>query len=56
MTTNKRIIRSGARRHPVTSGVTAHRAENLRVGVADAITEFTGSMPFVYLHALAFAL
>ena len=43
-----------SRRHPATSALTARRAENLQLRVADAITEFAGSMPFVYLHAAAF--
>jgi uncharacterized membrane protein len=36
--------------------MTAHRAGNLQLKMADAITEFAGSMPFVYLHAAAFGL
>jgi len=44
------------RRHPVTSAFSAHRAEDLQLKVADAITTFAGSMPFVYLHAAAFGL
>lgn len=41
-------------RHPVTTELTARRAANLQLKVADVITEFAGSMPFVYLHAVAF--
>jgi uncharacterized membrane protein len=44
------------RRHPVTSAMAARRAGNLQLKIADAITEFAGSMPFVYLHAGAFGL
>ena len=43
-------------RHPV---VVAHRAQgrsDLQVRIADGITAFAGSMPFVYLHAVAFTL
>jgi uncharacterized membrane protein len=40
--------------HPVTAAMLAHRAENLQLKVADAITTFAGSMPFVYIHAAAF--
>jgi uncharacterized membrane protein len=47
---------SGSRRHPVTSAISAQRAESLQLRAADAITEFAGSMPFVYLHAVAFGL
>ncbi len=34
----------------------AHRAASLQLKVADRITAFAGSMPFVYLHAAVFAL
>jgi uncharacterized membrane protein len=40
--------------HPVTRALTAQRAENLQLMIADRITGFAGSMPFVYLHAGAF--
>lgn len=42
--------------HPV---VVAHRSDrkaSAQLRIADAITSFAGSMPFVYLHAVAFAL
>ena len=39
--------------HPV---VIAHRKGNSQSRIADAITKFAGSMPFVYIHAVAFAL
>jgi uncharacterized membrane protein len=42
--------------HPVTAALMAQRAENLQLKVADGITTFAGSMPFVYIHAAAFAL
>ena len=42
--------------HPVVAAQTAHRTENLQLRVADAITSFAGSMPFVYIHAVGFAL
>ncbi|MDQ6874924.1 MAG: DUF1003 domain-containing protein [Actinomycetota bacterium] len=32
-----------------------HRAADLQLRIADAITSFAGSMPFVYLHAVVFA-
>ncbi|MDQ1629523.1 MAG: hypothetical protein QOI54_3267 [Actinomycetota bacterium] len=41
-------------RHPIVAAHLARRAESLQVRVADAITAFAGSMPFVYLHATAF--
>jgi uncharacterized membrane protein len=43
------------RRHPVVEAQLAHRAEDAQVRIADAVTAFAGSMPFVYLHAVAFA-
>jgi len=33
----------------------AHRAADLQLKIADRITAFAGSMPFVYLHAAVFA-
>jgi uncharacterized membrane protein len=41
--------------HPVTAAMLAQRAENLQLKIADAITTFAGSMPFVYIHGAAFA-
>jgi uncharacterized membrane protein len=41
--------------HPVVVEHAARRASNLQLRIADAITAFAGSMPFVYLHAAAFA-
>jgi uncharacterized membrane protein len=41
--------------HPVTRALSTQRAENLQLMIADRITAFAGSMPFVYLHAGAFA-
>jgi uncharacterized membrane protein len=43
-------------RHPVVVAHEAHRAADLQLRVADAITAFAGSMRFVYLHVAAFAL
>jgi uncharacterized membrane protein len=41
--------------HPVVVEHNAKRAADLQLRVADAITAFAGSMPFVYLHAVVFA-
>jgi uncharacterized membrane protein len=41
--------------HPVVVAHEARRAADVQLRVADAITAFAGSMPFVYLHAVAFA-
>jgi uncharacterized membrane protein len=42
-------------RHPVVRAQLRHRSENLQLRVADRITAFAGSMAFVYLHAVLFA-
>ena len=41
--------------HPVVIAHKAHRAADVQLRIADAITAFAGSMPFVYIHAVAFA-
>jgi low affinity Fe/Cu permease len=41
--------------HPVVVAHSQHRAANTQLRIADAITAFAGSMPFVYLHAIVFA-
>jgi uncharacterized membrane protein len=41
--------------HPVVAAERAHRAAVAQLRVADAITAFAGSMPFVYIHAVLFA-
>jgi uncharacterized membrane protein len=46
----------GALHHPTVVKIRAQRAESLQLRIADAITAFAGSMPFVYLHAAAFAI
>lgn len=43
-------------RHPVVVAQKSHRTADLQLRVADAITAFAGSMRFVYLHAVGFAL
>lgn len=49
-------VRSAAGRlnHPMVAEFHALRRADLQLRVADAITAFAGSMPFVYLHAAAF--
>ncbi len=42
-------------RHPIVAAHLEHRAADLQLRIADAITSFAGSMPFVYLHAVVFA-
>jgi uncharacterized membrane protein len=41
---------------PVVAAHQAKRAQNIQLRVADAITRFAGSMRFVYLHIVVFAL
>jgi uncharacterized membrane protein len=43
-------------RHPVNLAREAQRAANIQLRIADAITAFAGSMPFVYIHAVLFTL
>ena len=43
------------RHHPVVVEHAAQRAARLQLRVADRITAFAGSMPFVYVHIVAFA-
>jgi uncharacterized membrane protein len=42
------------RHHPVVAAHHAHRAADVQLRVADAITKFAGSMMFVYIHAVGF--
>ena len=41
--------------HPVVLAHKAHRAADVQLRIADAITAFAGSMRFVYIHAVGFA-
>ena len=41
--------------HPVVARTRAQRAEDVQLRIADAITKFAGSMAFVYIHVIAFA-
>jgi uncharacterized membrane protein len=42
--------------HPVVIRFNAERAADLQLRIADNITAFAGSMRFVYIHAIGFAL
>jgi uncharacterized membrane protein len=44
------------RRHPVAVRLDRERANDAQLRIADRITAFAGSMPFVYLHVVVFAL
>ena len=41
--------------HPVVIAHRKHRSADLQLRIADAITAFAGSMKFVYIHAVLFA-
>jgi uncharacterized membrane protein len=43
------------RAHPAVEAVFAARAQKVELRLADAITRFAGSMPFVYVHVVVFA-
>jgi uncharacterized membrane protein len=43
-----------ASHHPSYRKVAERRAADAQLRLADAITRFAGSMPFVYIHAVAF--
>jgi len=40
--------------HPVVVAHANHRAADIQLRIADAITSFAGSMRFVYIHAVVF--
>jgi len=40
--------------HPVVDRLNAERHADIHLRLADRITAFAGSMPFVYLHAIGF--
>lgn len=42
--------------HPTVRAFHQSRAEDLQLRVADGITAFAGSMPFVYVHIVIFAI
>lgn len=42
-------------RHPGVQRYLDQRAADIQARLADAITSFAGSMPFVYVHAIGFA-
>jgi uncharacterized membrane protein len=44
------------RRHPVVVRLDRERAEDVQLRLADRITAFAGSMPFVWLHVVLFGL
>jgi uncharacterized membrane protein len=48
------VTRSGV--HPAVEAFDRDRALSVQLRIADAITTFAGSMPFVYVHVVIFAL
>jgi uncharacterized membrane protein len=42
--------------HPVVTKQRMRRSESVQLRIADAITAFAGSMPFVYVHIASFAI
>jgi uncharacterized membrane protein len=46
---------SDVRHHPVVLAHRENRAADIQLRIADVITAFAGSMPFVYIHAIVFA-
>ncbi len=51
MTVHQQVVAS---HHPVVERLDAERAKDFQLRLADRITAFVGSMPFVYLHVLMF--
>ena len=49
-------IRDPVVRHPALHQYEEKRRRNLQAQIADRVTQFAGSMPFVYVHAVWFAL
>jgi uncharacterized membrane protein len=49
------VNQGGLRQHPAVLAQLDARRKNLQLRVADAITTFAGSMTFVYIHAVLFA-
>ncbi len=47
---------TAARQHPAVVAHEQLRMSNVQVRIADAITKFAGSMAFVYIHAVVFAI
>jgi uncharacterized membrane protein len=51
------VTDTGAQQHhPVVLAAQAKRSQDFQLRIADAITSFAGSMNFVYLHAVLFAI
>ena len=51
----QRLLKGGAVHNPVVIQEAVRRNESLQLRIADQITAFAGSMSFVFLHAVLFA-
>src|SRR5712675_907088 len=49
-------IEAPVEHHPVVEAHADRRAADVQLRIADAVTAFAGSMPFVYIHAAVFVL
>jgi uncharacterized membrane protein len=50
------ILENRDAHHPAVVGLALRHANDVQLRIADAVTSFAGSMPFVYIHAVVFAL
>jgi hypothetical protein len=55
MTTAHPPLKPPSLHHPVVVEHARRRAADVQLRIADTITAFAGSMPFVYIHAVVFA-
>src|SRR4051812_3239359 len=53
--TTRNLGTQGPLHHPVVLENAAKRSQSFQLRLADKVTSFAGSMPFVYIHALGFA-
>jgi uncharacterized membrane protein len=51
----REILAAEQEHHPVVVGFARKHGADVQLRIADAITSFAGSMPFVYIHAVLFA-
>ena len=56
MAVRAETIRMGPPQHPALVEHGAGRQQNVQLRIADTITAFAGSMPFVYVHVVWFAI
>ncbi|HEX3285384.1 MAG TPA: DUF1003 domain-containing protein [Mycobacterium sp.] len=51
----RRLLKSGVAHHPAVTEEAIRRNQSFQLRIADQITAFAGSMSFVFLHAVLFA-